>query len=60
VDLNTTTARELQSVSGIGPTLATEIIAGRPYKKVDDLLRVSGVGQKLLEKIRPALVVKSQ
>ena len=59
VDLNTATARELQSVSGIGPVLATEIIAGRPYKKVDDLLRISGVGSKLLEKIRPALVVNS-
>ena len=60
VDLNTATASELQSVSGIGPILATEIIKGRPYKKVDDLLRISGVGQKLLEKIRPALVVNPQ
>ncbi|MEI8063096.1 MAG: helix-hairpin-helix domain-containing protein [Verrucomicrobiota bacterium] len=60
VDLNTATARELQSVSGIGPILATEIIAGRPYKSVDELLRISGVGQKLLERIRPALMVNSQ
>lgn len=58
VDLNTATASELQSVSGIGPTLATKIIAGRPYKNVDDLLRISGVGPKLLERIRPALIVK--
>ena len=58
VDINTATAGELQSVSGIGPVLATEIIKGRPYRKVDDLLRISGVGPKLLEKIRPALVVK--
>ena len=57
VDLNTATARELQSVSGIGPVLATKIIAGRPYKTVDELLRISGVGTKQLEKIRPALVV---
>ena len=57
VDLNTATARELQSVSGIGPVLATKIIAGRPYKTVDELLRISGVGAKQLEKIRPALVI---
>ena len=59
VDLNTATTSELQSISGIGPVLAEKIIAGRPYKKVDDLLRVSGMGPKLLEKLRPYLVVKS-
>jgi len=60
VDLNTASARELQSVSGIGPVLATKIIEGRPYKNIDDLLRISGVGAKQLEKIRPALVVNPQ
>ena len=60
VDLNTASARELQSVSGIGPVLATKIIQGRPYKNVDELLRISGVGAKQLEKIRPALVVNPQ
>ena len=59
VDLNTATTQELQSISGIGPVLAARIIAGRPYKSVDDLLRVSGMGPKLLEKVRPNLVVKA-
>lgn len=59
VDLNTATTSELQSISGIGPSLAAKIIAGRPYKKVDDLLRVSGFGPKLLDKLRPYLVVKA-
>ena len=59
VDLNTATTRELQSISGIGPVLAARIIAGRPYKSVDDLLRVSGMGSRLLEKIRRYLVVKT-
>ena len=59
IDLNTATTSELQSLSGIGPVLAAKIITGRPYKKVDDLLRVSGMGPKLLEKLRPYLVVKS-
>jgi competence protein ComEA len=59
VDLNTGTASELQSISGIGPVLAAKIIAGRPYKSVDDLLRVTGMGPKLLEKIRPYLVVNA-
>lgn len=44
VDLNTGTTQELQAISGIGPVLAAKIIAGRPYKSVDDLLRVFGIG----------------
>ncbi len=59
VDLNTATTQELQAISGIGPVLAAKIIAGRPYKSVDDLLRVSGIGPKLLEKLRPNLVVSA-
>jgi competence protein ComEA len=57
IDLNTATTRELQSISGIGPVLAGRIIAGRPYKKVNDLLRLPGMGPKLLEKIRPYVFV---
>jgi competence ComEA-like helix-hairpin-helix protein len=59
VDLNTGTTAELQSIGGIGPVLAGRIIAHRPYKSVDDLLRVTGIGPKLLEKIRPSLVVNA-
>jgi competence ComEA-like helix-hairpin-helix protein len=57
VDLNSATTRELQSISGIGPVLASRIIAGRPYKSVEDLLRVSGIGPRLLAKIQPFLTV---
>ncbi|MEI6084244.1 MAG: helix-hairpin-helix domain-containing protein [Verrucomicrobiota bacterium] len=58
VDLNTASTGELQAVSGIGPLLAAKIIAGRPYKNVDDLLRVSGMGPRLLERVRPFVVVR--
>jgi competence ComEA-like helix-hairpin-helix protein len=59
VDLNSSTTQELQSISGIGPILAAKIIAGRPYKRVDDLLRVNGIGPRLLERIRPYLVLNA-
>ncbi|MGR3174133.1 MAG: helix-hairpin-helix domain-containing protein [Candidatus Scalindua sp.] len=57
LDLNTATEEELQSIKGIGTVLATRIIAGRPYKTVDDLLKVKGIAHKKLEKIRSYLVV---
>lgn len=60
VELNTATTRDLQSISGIGPVLAARIMEGRPYKSVDDLRRVTGIGDKLLEKIRPYLRVEAK
>ena len=57
LDLNTATENELQSIKGIGPVLAERIIAGRPYRTVDDLRKVKGIGPKKLENIRPYFVV---
>lgn len=57
LDLNTASKKELQSIKGIGPVLAEKIIAGRPYRTVDDLLKVKGIGLKKLEDIRPYFVV---
>lgn len=37
---------------GIGPVLARRIIESRPYRSVDDLIRVKGIGAKKLEAIR--------
>ncbi len=55
--LNTATEKELQSIKGIGPVLAERIIAGRPYRTVDDLRKVKGIGSKKFENIRPYFVV---
>jgi len=57
LNLNTATEKELQSINGIGPVLSERIIAGRPYRTVDDLLKVKGIGPKKLEKIRPYFVI---
>ena len=57
LDLNTATEKELQSIKGIGLILTKRIIGGRPYKTVDDLLKVKGIGPKKLEKIRAYVVV---
>ncbi len=57
LDLNAASKKELESIKGIGPVLAESIIAGRPYRTVDDLLKVKGIGPKNLEKFRPYFVV---
>lgn len=60
IDINTATAAELQKIKGIGPVLAEKIIAGRPYRTLNDLRRVNGIGEKTFEKIRPYLTIKSK
>jgi competence protein ComEA len=52
VNLNTATPAELEALPGIGPTLALRIIAGRPYRSVEDLGRVKGIGPATLAKLR--------
>ncbi len=61
VRLNRATESELQTVSGIGQKRAQDIIAYReangPFRSVDDLKNVSGIGEKTLEKLRDAFTV---
>lgn len=44
VNINTATEEELDTLPNIGPARAKLIIAGRPYKSVDELKKVSGIG----------------
>lgn len=59
VSLNRASARELEALPGIGPVLAARVVAYRtahgPFRTVDDLIHVSGIGPKLLEQLRPHL-----
>ena len=59
IDINKATLDELVSVPGIGPVTAQRIIDFREesgnFKSVDDLLKIKGIGEKLLEKIRDRL-----
>lgn len=57
IDINSADEKELQLLSGIGPTLARRIVEGRPYRTVDELARVQGISKRLLDHIRPFLRV---
>jgi len=59
VNINTATKDELIALSGIGPAKAQAILDYRklngPFKSIDDLKNVKGIGAKRLEKLRPEL-----
>jgi DNA uptake protein ComE-like DNA-binding protein len=52
INLNTATAAELESLPGIGPKLAGQIIRGRPIKDLQALDAIPGIGPKKLEALR--------
>ncbi len=58
VNVNTATLDELTSVPGIGPALAKRIIDRRPFSNLDDLTRVSGIGENSLENLKPVLTTQ--
>jgi competence protein ComEA len=57
VDLNTASERLLTTLPGVGPATAARIIAARPFHRVDDLLRVRGIGPRRLEALRPRVTL---
>lgn len=61
IHLNQATAEELQALSGVGPALSERIVQYRvehgPFKNVDELIDVQGVGQAKLAKLRDQLTV---
>ncbi len=61
ININTATATQLEELSGIGPVKAGNIIQWRDFhggfQSVDDLIQVSGIGPKTLERMRPDVSV---
>lgn len=59
INLNTATAADLQKLNGIGEKKAQEIISYRQqkgqFKKIEDLMQVSGIGEKTFAKLKDQL-----
>jgi len=61
LNLNTATKDELVALPGIGPAKAQAIIDYRnqhgPFKSIDEIRKVKGIGEKLFLQIKPELAI---
>ena len=57
IDPNTATVDEIMLLPGVGETLAERIVEGRPYKSVEDLRRVPGIGEKVFARLKDSLQI---
>ncbi len=61
LDLNRASAQEIEELPGIGPVLAERIVdyrkSGKPFRTVDDLRTVKGIGKKKFDRIRALVTV---
>lgn len=61
VNINTASAAEFEGLPGIGATMAARIVEYRqkngPFKKIEDLMNVRGLGEKNFLKLKPQLTL---
>ena len=61
VDLNQPDQEQLTAIPGIGPVTAERIVQWReengPFRRVEDLMKVKGIGESTFEKLRPHIKV---
>ena len=64
VDINTAKCWELRAIRGIGPKTAEAIVKCRTrrgdFENVDALVRVDGIAEKTVERLRPYLTASTR
>ncbi|MCX7922511.1 MAG: helix-hairpin-helix domain-containing protein [Clostridia bacterium] len=62
ININTATIKELDSLSGIGESIAQDIIDYREknggFKSINDIMKVAGIKEKTFNKIKDRITVK--
>jgi competence protein ComEA len=64
VNLNTATTKDLETLPGIGARTALRILEYRqkngPFKKIEELMNVQGIGEKSFLKLKPQVTVETK
>src|SRR5690349_17978748 len=58
IDLNTATQEQLESLPGVGPVTAKNIVGARPFKSVNELTNISGISQSRFVALKQLVTVK--
>ncbi|MCA1553554.1 MAG: helix-hairpin-helix domain-containing protein, partial [Chloroflexi bacterium] len=62
ININTASADELDKLPGIGPAIAQHIIdfrsANGPFQKIEDIMKVRGIGQAQFDSIKNLIIVR--
>jgi competence protein ComEA len=57
ININTASQSELDTLPGIGPSRAQDIIENRPYGSIEDIQKVPGIGEATFQKIKDLITV---
>jgi competence protein ComEA len=61
IDLNSATQAELETLPGIGPSRARDIVEYRrkqPFRRIEDVMKVPGIGPGIFERIKDKITVQ--
>lgn len=58
ININTATASQLDTLSGVGAVTAEKIIQNRPYTTIEDLVKKNVLGQKAFDKIKDKIIAQ--
>jgi DNA uptake protein ComE-like DNA-binding protein len=60
IDINSADAATLKTIPGIGDAYSAKIIANRPYKGKDEIVKKAGVPQATYDKIKDKIIAKQK